>query len=283
MGAGEVQPRHPHRARREHELRRLLQARPGRGARRALHDRRPARDGRRRVRARRPAADLRARRRAAQRRGAAADDARLLAGRQARGGRPRGARLGARRRRAPGRRTGSPRASTRTSARSTSPRRPPRGRPTAGLRDAGAWERLGRLRLRLGPRGSARGAAAGHCAGRRRRGTGTDRAGAGARASAARCRGSRCVPGGACAARRTSMQVRTSRDGLPRSYRMFTARETISPIVTSETIDCSPITLFAIGRQRHRVGRRERGGVGQRHVQVVDELRSPVARLDAVI
>ena len=27
---------------------------------------------------------------------------------------------------------------------------------------------------------------------------------------------------------------------------MFTARETISPIVTSDTIDCRPITLFAI-------------------------------------
>ena len=31
------------------------------------------------------------------------------------------------------------------------------------------------------------------------------------------------------------------------AYRMFTARETISPIVTSETSDCAPITLFAIG------------------------------------
>ena len=48
----------------QHALRRLLQARPRRGARRALHDRRAARDGRRRVRARRPAPDLRARRRA---------------------------------------------------------------------------------------------------------------------------------------------------------------------------------------------------------------------------
>ena len=27
---------------------------------------------------------------------------------------------------------------------------------------------------------------------------------------------------------------------------MFTARETIRPIVTSETIDCRPITLLAI-------------------------------------
>ena len=28
---------------------------------------------------------------------------------------------------------------------------------------------------------------------------------------------------------------------------MFTARETISPIVTSDTSDCTPITIFAIG------------------------------------
>ena len=28
---------------------------------------------------------------------------------------------------------------------------------------------------------------------------------------------------------------------------MFTARETISPIVTSETSDCTPIVLFAAG------------------------------------
>ena len=47
------------------------------------------------------------------------------------------------------RRTASPRASTRTWARSTSPRRPPSGPPQRGPRDAGAWERLGRLRLRL--------------------------------------------------------------------------------------------------------------------------------------
>jgi hypothetical protein len=28
---------------------------------------------------------------------------------------------------------------------------------------------------------------------------------------------------------------------------MFTARETTSPMVTSDTIDCTPITSFAIG------------------------------------
>src|SRR5947209_3980394 len=36
-------------------------------------------------------------------------------------------------------------------------------------------------------------------------------------------------------------------------------------------------------RERHRVGGRERGGVRQRHVQVVDEGGPPVQRLDAVI
>ena len=49
-------------------VRRLLQARPGRRARAALHDRRPARDGRGRLPAGRQAPDLRARRRAEQRR-----------------------------------------------------------------------------------------------------------------------------------------------------------------------------------------------------------------------
>ena len=94
--------RRAHRAGRLAAVRRLLQARPGRRARAALHDRRPARDGRGRLRARRAAARLRARRRAAQPVRAAADDARLLAGRQPHGGGPRRARLGARRRRAPG-------------------------------------------------------------------------------------------------------------------------------------------------------------------------------------
>ena len=130
VGARQVQPRHPHRARRQHEVRRLLQARPRRRARRALHDRRPAGDGRGRLRARRPAPGLRARRRAAQRRGAAPDDARLLAGGQPRGGRPLGARLGARRRRPP-RRPSLRRAHLRGHGRrSTSPRRPPSGPPT---------------------------------------------------------------------------------------------------------------------------------------------------------
>ena len=64
---------------------------------------------------------------------------------------------------------------------------------------------------------------------------------------------------------------------------MFTARETISPIVTSETTDCTPMTLFAIGVSGIVSVGRERRRVRQRHVQVVDELRPPVERLDAVV
>ena len=74
--------RRAHGAGRLAAVRRLLQARPRRRARRALHDRRQARAGRGRLRARRAPARLRARRRAAQHRRAAADDARVLAGRQ---------------------------------------------------------------------------------------------------------------------------------------------------------------------------------------------------------
>ena len=149
VGAREVPARRAHGPGRLAAVRRLLQARPGRRARAALHDRRPARDGRGRLRARRAAPDLRARRRAAQRRRAAPDDARLLAGGRPRRRRPRRARLGARRARPPARRTASPRASTRTWARSTSPPRPPSAPPRARPADADAWERLGRLRLRL--------------------------------------------------------------------------------------------------------------------------------------
>ena len=86
----------------------------------------------------------------AQPRGPAADDARLLAGRRPARRRARRARLGARRGRAARHRTASPRASTRTWARSTSraeaARRAPPGRAP---QDADAWERVGRLRLRL--------------------------------------------------------------------------------------------------------------------------------------
>ena len=79
-------------------------SKPDPGAERvaALHDRRQARARRGRLRARRPAAGLRARRRAAQHGRAAADDARLLAGRRLLGGRPRRARLDPRGGRAPG-------------------------------------------------------------------------------------------------------------------------------------------------------------------------------------
>ena len=93
VGAGVVQPGHPHGARRLAAVRRLLARRPGRRARRALHDRRQARAGRGQLRARRAAAGLRARRRAAQHRGAAPADDRVLAGGRLRRRRARGARL----------------------------------------------------------------------------------------------------------------------------------------------------------------------------------------------
>ena len=55
VGAREVRARRAHRPGRLAAVRRLLQARPGRRARPALHDRRPARDGRGRLQARRAA------------------------------------------------------------------------------------------------------------------------------------------------------------------------------------------------------------------------------------
>ena len=95
------------------------------------------------------AARLRARRRAAQPGGAAADDARVLAG-----GRPAGRRAapcatGRASRATARRRTASPRASTRTWARSRWPTRPPCAPSARAPQDADAWERVGRLRLRL--------------------------------------------------------------------------------------------------------------------------------------
>ena len=93
------QPGDPHGARRQPELRRLLDARPGCRPCRAVHDGGAERAVGRRLRARRAATDLRPRRGPGQRAGAAHDDARLLAGRQPAGGRARGARLGAGRRR----------------------------------------------------------------------------------------------------------------------------------------------------------------------------------------
>ena len=64
VGARELPGRRPHRPGRLAAVRRLLQARPGRRARRALHDRRQARARRGRLQARRAPARLRARRRA---------------------------------------------------------------------------------------------------------------------------------------------------------------------------------------------------------------------------
>ncbi len=68
VGAGEVQPRHPHGARGQHALRGLLQTRPRGRADGALHGRRAARDGRRRIRAGGEAAGVRARSATGQRR-----------------------------------------------------------------------------------------------------------------------------------------------------------------------------------------------------------------------
>ena len=96
VGPRQLPPRRAHRPGRLAAVRGLLQARPRRRAGRALHDRRQARAGGGRLQARRPPARLRARRRPAQHRRAAADDARVLAGRRLLRGRPRGARLGAR-------------------------------------------------------------------------------------------------------------------------------------------------------------------------------------------
>ena len=106
-------------------------------------------------RARRPAAHLRARRRAGEHGRPAADDARLLAGGQPARGRALRPRLGARRARpadaAPLRRAhlrGHGRHRPRGGGRR--PRRAPRA-----PNDADAWERVGRLRLRLGDRDRA--------------------------------------------------------------------------------------------------------------------------------
>ena len=134
----------------------FAQARPGRRARAALHDRGQARAGRGRLRARRAAARVRARRRAAQHRGAAADDARVLAGGRLLRRRARGARLDPRGARPPRARTATPRASTRTWARSRRRSTRPQREVGAAPADASAWERLGRLRLRTFDRAGAR-------------------------------------------------------------------------------------------------------------------------------
>ena len=93
--------------------------------------------------------------------GAAADDARVLAGGQPDRRRAAPCATGRASTATARRRTASPRASTRTWARSTSPPRRPSAPPTARPQDADAWERVGRLRLRLhGPRGRDRRAGA---------------------------------------------------------------------------------------------------------------------------
>ena len=130
-------------------VRRLLQARSGRRPRPALHDRGPARAGRGRRRAGRPAPRLRPRRRPDQ-------SGRAAAAHRAPSGRPgtcppppgRCATGPGSRPTAP-RPSGSRRGSTRTWARSTSPPRRPQRAAERAPGDASAWERLGRLRLRL--------------------------------------------------------------------------------------------------------------------------------------
>ena len=66
------------------------------------------------------------------------------------------------------------------------------------------------------------------------------------------------------------------------AYRMLTARETIRPSVTQRDDRLHAHDALGHRRQRHRVGGREGGGVGQRDVQVVDELAaaSRAARCD---
>ena len=174
VGAREVRARRAHGPGRLAAVRRLLQARPGRRARPALHDRRAARDGRGRLRARRAAAR-------STRATPSRDNTSVLrlmtlafwqAGNLTAAG-PRRARLGARRARPPRRRTASPRASTRTWARSTSPpRRPTAPRParprtpTRGSASAacgcGSWtapRAIDRARARARARPERRGAA----------------------------------------------------------------------------------------------------------------------------
>ena len=131
VGAREVPAGRAHRPGRLAAVRRLLQARPGRRARPALHDRRPARAGRGRLQARRAAA--RSTRATPSPRNTSVLRLMTLAFWQAGDldrRRARRARLGPRRAASAPRRTASPRASTRTWARSTSPpRRPSAPRP----------------------------------------------------------------------------------------------------------------------------------------------------------
>ena len=142
VGPRELPGRRADRPGRLAAVRGLPQARSGRRARAALHDRGQARAGRGRLQAGGPAARLRARRRPAQPRRAAPAPDRLLAGRRLPGRRPRGARLDPPGARAARRRTGPPRGSTRTWARSprrsTRPPRRPRPRPRSPRRGSGS-------------------------------------------------------------------------------------------------------------------------------------------------
>ena len=148
--------RHPHGARRLAAVRRLLQARPRRRARAALHDRGQARARRGRLRARRAPARLRARRRAAQHRRAAADDARVLAGGRLPRRRARRARLGARGGRPAG---AAPLRRAHLRGHGLARRRPstpPSARPSARRATRRRGSALGRLRLRRFDRAGAR-------------------------------------------------------------------------------------------------------------------------------
>ena len=181
--------------------------------------------------ARRPAPDLRARRRAPQRGRAAADDARLLAGRQARRGRARGARLGARGWRAPGPHRFAARIYEDMGAIDLAEEAAERA-AERGPSDAGAWERLGRLRLRLMDReGALEALRRALGTRRRRRGPRADRAGARARA-ASRASGARAQLAARAETRSEDVDRRARRSG--RSSR-------------ARPIDCMPMITFAAG------------------------------------
>ena len=187
-------------------------------------------DGRRRVRAGRTAPDLRPRRRAAKRRGATPADARVLAGGEPRGGGSLSARMGAGRRRRPAAHRFAARIYEDIGAIDLAEEAAARA-VKRGPTDTGAWERLGRLRLevagsrgRVGSLGAHRGAW---------RGGGAARPpGAGA------WRWNR-----ACRPRRRNRAQDSALEG---PQNVDQPRETIRPIVTSETIDSMPMTLFAM-------------------------------------
>lgn len=59
-------------------------------------------------------------------------------------------------------------------------------------------------------------------------------------------------------------------------FRMLTARALTRATVTSETSDWASMVGLTPSRQGHHVGGAKGGGVGERQMQVVDELRFPL-------